>query len=140
MICPGCRAEYRDGFYTCSDCDLALVAPESLGSARADAESPFGGEFPDATIPFLETSDPDLLSHLIVELETAGVPYAIEAGTALGLLTGDEVDAHPGIWESRLRVPADQRVRASEILDELARTRDEEARAAAEQQDETQDQ
>ncbi len=25
MFCPKCRAEYRDGFYTCSDCNVALV-------------------------------------------------------------------------------------------------------------------
>ncbi len=26
MFCPKCRTEYRKGFYTCSDCDVALVA------------------------------------------------------------------------------------------------------------------
>ena len=25
LICPNCRAEYRDGFTTCSDCDVPLV-------------------------------------------------------------------------------------------------------------------
>jgi len=25
MFCPGCRAEYRKGFYICADCDIALV-------------------------------------------------------------------------------------------------------------------
>jgi hypothetical protein len=25
MYCPKCKSEYRDGFYTCSDCDVALV-------------------------------------------------------------------------------------------------------------------
>jgi hypothetical protein len=25
MYCPKCKAEYRDGFYKCSDCDIALV-------------------------------------------------------------------------------------------------------------------
>lgn len=25
MICPNCRAEYRDGFTRCSDCDVDLV-------------------------------------------------------------------------------------------------------------------
>ena len=26
MFCPQCKAEYRDGFSRCSDCDIALVA------------------------------------------------------------------------------------------------------------------
>jgi hypothetical protein len=25
MFCPKCRAEYREGFYTCSDCNIELV-------------------------------------------------------------------------------------------------------------------
>ena len=25
MFCPKCKAEYREGFETCSDCDLKLV-------------------------------------------------------------------------------------------------------------------
>ena len=25
MFCPKCRAEYRDGFHTCSDCNVELV-------------------------------------------------------------------------------------------------------------------
>jgi hypothetical protein len=25
MFCPRCGAEYREGFFTCADCDIALV-------------------------------------------------------------------------------------------------------------------
>lgn len=25
MFCPKCRAEYREGFYTCAECNIALV-------------------------------------------------------------------------------------------------------------------
>ena len=25
MFCPACRAEYREGFYICADCNIALV-------------------------------------------------------------------------------------------------------------------
>lgn len=25
MFCPRCRAEYREGFYVCADCDIELV-------------------------------------------------------------------------------------------------------------------
>jgi hypothetical protein len=35
MFCPQCKAEYRDGFVRCSDCDMALVGelPESTEPA-----------------------------------------------------------------------------------------------------------
>jgi hypothetical protein len=40
MFCPKCKAEYREGFYTCSDCNVKLVRelppepkPEAAGNA-----------------------------------------------------------------------------------------------------------
>jgi len=30
LTCPNCRAEYRDGFTTCSDCDVPLVHQEPI--------------------------------------------------------------------------------------------------------------
>jgi hypothetical protein len=41
MFCPQCKAEYRDGFSRCSDCDVDLVARfpvKSLHSAPAPSE------------------------------------------------------------------------------------------------------
>jgi hypothetical protein len=26
MICPQCKAEYRDGFYKCADCGIDLIS------------------------------------------------------------------------------------------------------------------
>lgn len=33
MYCPSCRAEFREGFFRCEDCDVALVEilPEQAG-------------------------------------------------------------------------------------------------------------
>src|SRR6266850_5826340 len=36
MICPNCRAEYRPGFTTCSDCDVALVSEVLPPSSTAE--------------------------------------------------------------------------------------------------------
>lgn len=33
MICPKCKAEYREGFYVCSDCELPLVTELSKDDA-----------------------------------------------------------------------------------------------------------
>ena len=32
MYCPSCRAEFREGFFRCEDCDVALV--ETLPEER----------------------------------------------------------------------------------------------------------
>lgn len=34
MYCPLCKAEYRDGFYQCSDCLAGLVTQEEAESAK----------------------------------------------------------------------------------------------------------
>jgi hypothetical protein len=41
MFCPSCRAEYRSGFDTCSDCDVALVPelPQQLSSDAAGMQT-----------------------------------------------------------------------------------------------------
>jgi hypothetical protein len=33
MYCPSCRAEFREGFFRCEDCDVALVEvlPQEVG-------------------------------------------------------------------------------------------------------------
>ena len=49
MFCPNCRAEYREGFTTCADCDVPLVAelpPEPV------AESPQYIEFEEILLTF----------------------------------------------------------------------------------------
>jgi len=34
MYCPLCKAEYRDGFYQCSDCSVKLVTREEADASR----------------------------------------------------------------------------------------------------------
>src|SRR5687767_12757397 len=63
MICPECETEYREGFTTCSDCDVALVA--ELGTA--------------SLVPLTMERSPDLVAAVVEALETAEIPYVIEA-------------------------------------------------------------
>ena len=34
MICPECKAEYREGFTRCADCDIELVEANSIENVR----------------------------------------------------------------------------------------------------------
>jgi hypothetical protein len=100
VICPECETEYREGFTRCSDCDIALVA------ALAKP----------ALVPLTVESSPDFVGALLEALEAAHVPYVIEAGTALGVLDGEEELDRPEPWAARIWVTAPKSEEAAEIL------------------------
>jgi hypothetical protein len=114
MICPKCRAEYREGFSTCADCgiplveDLAEVAagarPGDSGSEEEDA-GPEPGT-PEGLVPLGEVGDPELLSAVLERLEEAQIPYVVQAGTALALVIGRDLEhpGHPDLWSARVLV------------------------------------
>ena len=68
MYCPKCRAEYREGFAECADCQVALVAklpPEP---------SP---EYVDL-VTVLETTDPAAFAVAESLLQSAGIDYVVQ--------------------------------------------------------------
>jgi hypothetical protein len=112
MFCPSCQAEYREGFTECSDCGVALVA--ALEPQRRE-------EIVEGLTPVMETINTEELGVVVDRLEKAGVPYVIEAGTALALLDGrDDEVPHP--WQARLSVATEFAERAERIVQQARRS------------------
>jgi len=110
MFCPDCETEYREGFERCADCGSLLV--ESLE-----------GDEPQETqlVPLAEEESSDVLGEIVDRLEKAGVPYLVEAGTALALR--DRVidgDFAPEPWRARIYIAAGEyEARAQRIVDDV---------------------
>jgi hypothetical protein len=76
MICPECKAEYRDGFARCADCGVELV--ETLPGALVALARDEGQVTDDQEDPFCEFwrgDDPRLQGELCQVLGEAGIPY-----------------------------------------------------------------
>ena len=50
MFCPQCRAEYREGFFRCSDCDIPLVDPLATDRSVTDGWPGFQTDHPDLVV------------------------------------------------------------------------------------------
>jgi hypothetical protein len=87
MICPVCKSEYREGFYQCAECNVALVKeqeddPESdYDDAEASADVTGSGNL----IVVMETDDSNYLSEIVQTIEEQNVPYLVPSGTAFNL-------------------------------------------------------
>ncbi len=107
MICPECETEYRAGVTVCADCGVDLVEElETPPSARL--------------VNLVVTQDGTLVSALTDSLEKAGVPYIIEAGTALPMLD-DRIVEEPEPWSARVWVLDTLESRARQVLARLQR-------------------
>jgi hypothetical protein len=85
MICPECKAEYRQGFTVCADCDVALVSrlpnpPRSVADSQAppddrDAFDPQDTE--DPFCAFWEGEDPRICADICSVLDEAAIPRRV---------------------------------------------------------------
>jgi hypothetical protein len=75
MICPQCKAEYRQGFTHCADCDVDLVweLPKTALELRT-AES-VGDPNEDPFCSFWKGEDPRVHAELCTVLDEAGIPH-----------------------------------------------------------------
>lgn len=108
MFCPVCESEFREGFSHCSACDADLVA-------SLEPETPPPGDV--QLVPLTDDCTPDELAGLADHLEQAGVPYVVEAGTALTLLDRIVEGAfEPERWRARVYIASAFEARAQRIL------------------------
>ena len=112
MFCPQCGSEYREGFFECADCEVALVENPPPEESHPDVD----------LVTVLETSDPALLAiaeSLLLEEE---IPYLkkgeqIQDLFALGRFpAGFNVVVGPVL----LQVPEEHAENAREILEALS--------------------
>ena len=69
MFCPVCKAEYREGFYRCSDCDVPLVS--SLPQAPLAVASSEEEEL----VLLWQGGDPVVYTTLVSALREAQIPF-----------------------------------------------------------------
>ena len=139
MICPNCHAEYRDGFTTCADCEIPLVEDLAAAEAAAKAgaedeglEAPgfaggFGGGLgagsgdPGELVPLAELGSPEMLGTLLEQLEEGQIPYVVQAGTALALAYGRDLESAgvPDPWLARVMVVGSFRKEARALVDAI---------------------
>src|SRR6266571_4133740 len=78
MFCPQCKAEYRQGFTRCADCDVDLVytlpATESAFAETSQAASLVESD-EDPFCSFWKGDDPRIHAELCSVLDDAGIPH-----------------------------------------------------------------
>ena len=70
MFCPKCKAEYRDGFTQCADCDVELV--RRLNDAAVPSNSP---KLPDGPELLWTGTDAGLAAHVESALDSAKISH-----------------------------------------------------------------
>ncbi len=101
MFCPECKAEYRERFKKCSDCNVDLV--EQLPPEQAE-------EFVDY-VEVLRTSNPSEIALIKSILDSEDIIYYLQGEHANFLI--------PSVLAARLRVNREQVEKTIEVLKDL---------------------
>ena len=87
MFCPQCRAEYREGFFRCTDCDIPLV--DQLSADRSVTDRQSGSEMDHSALvvlrTFLTLIDADLAKSA---LDSVGIESMIRSDNKGGQTPG----------------------------------------------------
>ncbi|MFL6196829.1 MAG: putative signal transducing protein [Thermoanaerobaculia bacterium] len=113
MYCPECGGEYREGFFTCADCEVALVA-ELPPAAEPEGGAGLG------LVTVLTSGNPNEIAFADAVLRDAGIPVfkkgeGLQELFALGRLG---VGFNPVAGPVFLQVPKEHAEQAARILEE----------------------
>jgi hypothetical protein len=78
MYCPQCKAEYRQGFTRCADCEVELVHEPSSAAHGLGAAGEAGSQAEDSEDPFCSFwrgDDPRIHAELCELLSEEGIPH-----------------------------------------------------------------
>jgi hypothetical protein len=78
MYCPQCKAEYRQGFTRCADCDVELVhgpPPAAHGLGTIGEEGSHAEDSEDPFCSFWRGDDPRIHAELCELLNEEGIPH-----------------------------------------------------------------
>lgn len=75
MICPQCKAEYRQGFTHCADCDVDLVWELPKAALELRTAETIGDPNEDPFCSFWKGEDPRVHAELCTVLDEAGIPH-----------------------------------------------------------------
>lgn len=75
MICPQCKAEYRQGFTHCADCDVDLVWELPKTAIEMRSAENIGDPNEDPFCSFWKGEDPRVHAELCTVLDEAGIPH-----------------------------------------------------------------
>lgn len=111
MYCPECGGEYREGFFTCADCGVALVAEPPPEPAEASESG---------LVTVLESGDPNEIAFAEAVLSEAEIPFvktgdALQELFAMGRLG---FGFNPVAGPVTLQVPVEHAAEAARILEE----------------------
>ena len=112
MFCPQCKSEYREGFYTCVDCEVPLVH-ELPSEHRPENDLPAG------EVVVFRSARAFEAEMIAGALEDAGIAFSIRAEMAGGYRQ-PLMEQHWAPGQSRvISVPSIAEERAREVIDSL---------------------
>jgi len=87
MFCPECRAEYREGFFRCSDCGIPLVDQLQADRSVADRGRAFETDHPELVVvrTFPTVIEADLAKSA---LESVGIDSMVRSDNKGGQTPG----------------------------------------------------
>lgn len=109
MFCPQCRAEYREGFTRCADCDVTLVRDLPQDALMAPEPVTPGDPSEDPFCSFWEGDDPRLHLEICQLLDQEGIAHkTVRRGEHLFYFSNKE--------EFQIGVPYSQFERAEAVV------------------------